>query len=935
MLRTTSSDDDDTSYYQVPSPLRSHNEQDKQDERESMMSQNGSRRRRAKQSSGDNFYEKTTKSTTSKVFKVFFNTIVLLGVISFSAMFCLLIIAVVIENESSNQQGNKSPIDINLSLLKSHWERLKDRASLVYIASIKPLSSQDQQYNVSRRRRQGKISKVELGKTLLQNADPVGAETLCKAQINHGNLEHFEFVNALICLAEARLALHNAEWNMGVLESEHGLMYERLYLAKNNFDEAVSIEPTNLRARLGLGLVNYLIATREQPDSSSQLLFNSILHFEAVSVLASNTEQDNGIEWIPEEEKEQMRISATYNNGLAHLALGKVKASIPLLTKAYNLLDNDTKVGQGISSITTNLGAALLQRGAYEQAITVMNYSEVMKYCTDVQFQISDTDELSYVKQNYLNKQCSILLNNLSVAGEIEVEIGKTSYPTLAQATSNSEFSLSEWSILHEEKLGGQSFVKTDVLAKETKTQKLAVGEKESFVEVLLYEKENDPVYNDLADEGESSISINDLLSRSQTALEQNDINMAIDTIKKALDIAKEHNEVIACTKALQNALNTGISTGDENEASSVDTLRDEKILRLEHEILKLKIELLKESSIESSTNSNIESVKIRTIDIDSIDNEPSEDTQVTQDDDGRIQVVVDSNENKSVDSNVQKVDKSKAAPNQLQDPNDESIAEDNTDENVENVENVENANDFNETDLSESTITDELSKSSINEMSKEEETKSVKIRTIAIDSIDYNKSPEDTQDTQNDDSRIEVVDDSDENESVDNDVQIDDDLVVNEISENTPIEVISSDVTKQSNDVVDEKSSDNDEPQEVLSTETHDLVANEISENLSIEDINSITKQPSDAVDERSSDNDESQVLSSETHDSVGNEISENTPIEVISSDVTKQSNDVVDERSSDNDEPQVLSNESQSEEEVDLPELFTAPKIEAGPTE
>ena len=613
-----------------------------EDVKKTQMLQNGSIRKiKSNDNEVDSSSQTTSTATTTTMtyLKSFYKVVNICIILSLSIVICFLIFTFLTESESSGH--NNGHDNNNLSFLETKWERTKRRTNSIYLASTIPLSTleqqpQEQKHPLPVKEKKDKNEKVELGKKLLRNGDSLGAETICKSEINAGNLKHSDYVNALVCLGEARLALHNAAWNMGLLESEHLLIYDRLHLAKNDFEIAVSIEPTDLGARLGLGLAYFLIATREQSESSSQFLFNSILHFEAISVLVDTkkeeSEDHDGVEGesISNEEIENIRISAMYNNALAHLALDDIKEATSILTKVSNLMDidGDNQSMKGISSIKTNLGAAVLQRGtSSEQAIQKMNRSEVMKYCRRQRFENDEMDnKLSSAKQSYLDKQCSILLNNISIAQE-KASDSLTQDDTNDFDSKHDHTALMNLSLLYEGKLGLQSasFSSMNSAEKMENVPRLTmqsdnengshdIADKVSQVDAAEYNSNSNDNKSNILDEAvslgvnvaqESNMATHQWTLLSRTKLtDDDDVEGAIDATTKCLRVARGFDEVKACKVALEEVLDHISHTTKESrlenfqketlQSSSVDN--DVQILRLEKEILSLKMQILQQS---------------------------------------------------------------------------------------------------------------------------------------------------------------------------------------------------------------------------------------------------------------------------------------------------------------------------------------------------
>jgi len=157
----------------------------------------------------------------------------------------------------------------------------------------------------------------------------------------------------------------------------------------------VGIDPTVAEARLSLGLSLFSLGSRRQVgvdsvtmenvgdgilrESSNQLLFDPILHFNAAAALTSSVMMEKG---VPTAKMEQIHVAALYNSALAYLALGDAASALLPLQKSANLVKTQHTDDEGILLPTVNLGAALIQRSAPRERVTVTN-ATAMTYCQD------------------------------------------------------------------------------------------------------------------------------------------------------------------------------------------------------------------------------------------------------------------------------------------------------------------------------------------------------------------------------------------------------------------------------------------------------------------------------------------------------------------------------------------------------------------------
>ena len=284
---------------------------------------------------------------------------------------------------------------------------------------------------------------LAVGQSLLKSDDPAGAESLCL-------LAHDEDptnVSALICLGEARLALHNSAWSTGIVDDEnYGLIMEKLKSAKSTFEAAVKLKNgvTSPDVRLGLGLSLYLSATRSmnatgkqmssslllgspighESDSNSQLLSDAILHLNAAASLTHPKLLSLSLKSDPEmtQKRKNMHTAAKYNSALAHLALGDMSPPISLFEDVSSSLRESGVDEQSLILPDINSVAIAVQRGVQDKQMK--DLEKIANVCVK-RLDFDNEDE-----EIHTQKMCAILYNNLAVARESRN--GKSTQPLLS-----------------------------------------------------------------------------------------------------------------------------------------------------------------------------------------------------------------------------------------------------------------------------------------------------------------------------------------------------------------------------------------------------------------------------------------------------------------------------------------------------------------------
>lgn len=305
--------------------------------------------------------------------------------------------------------------------IRSKVSTVKDKGTAMwdYFVSSK--------FSTSSSRRIQRRNQVETGINLLKHKDPFGAESICKLETERdpSNME------AWVCLGEARLALHNSAWSSGLLvEYPSRFIFDKLVAARENFEMAVGMKegPTCAEARLGLGLSLFLMATRKRrmetkknylsnnKESTSQLLFDSILHLNAAASLTSPSALMGENEDVVDDGR-KIHMAATYNSAIAHLALGDTLTAAPLLEEVASSIGREYKkkkeeemVVHGDSGVVipdVNLVGTYVQRGAWKKAAAMVD----TKHCLNTE---------QYGQHDKLTKLCAIIMNNAGIIQEGE-----------------------------------------------------------------------------------------------------------------------------------------------------------------------------------------------------------------------------------------------------------------------------------------------------------------------------------------------------------------------------------------------------------------------------------------------------------------------------------------------------------------------------------
>eukprot|EP00979_Chaetoceros_neogracilis_P001568 scaffold269_cov245-Chaetoceros_neogracile.AAC.17 len=448
---------------------------------------------------------------------------------------------------------------------------------------------------------------VRIGTSLLKNRDPAGAESMCKIAAENKPLD----IKAWICLGEARLALHNGAWMSGLVEHQGRLVFEKLKLARENFEVAVNMNQgaTSAEARLGLGLSLFLTATRKGAngrqtggESSSQLLFDSILHLNAAASLTSPSLPLRGGKSA--DDKAMVHMAAKYNSAIANLALGDLSSPIRLLQEVTAFL-KESEV-DGLSVPQTNLVAIAVQKGNYKKAVTQL--ASLRDKCV---LQLDGSSEEQEMK---IYKLCAIINNNIGIAKEaigddyeknysaciatekyldVRSGFGSTNYGEATHVTNENE----------------GAFVAIDSILSTHGKLLASTGHTrnnkgiQSVHDAVLALEESATLYPN-----QPSLWI--LLAKAKLRI--GDRVGAIEAGTKALNAATTKDDVEAANGILNEAITQSVEETDSLTAriAHLDSgASDVEALHLEREILRLKLQLLQHSLLESADRFQISHV--------------------------------------------------------------------------------------------------------------------------------------------------------------------------------------------------------------------------------------------------------------------------------------------------------------------------------------
>ena len=268
------------------------------------------------------------------------------------------------------------------------------------------------------------LTGVDLGRHLLHDqADATGAETVCLEVVNkyawNDEEEHAQTkVDALVCLGEARLALHQHSYAKVQSARRGSVAYglhlsqstDKLKSAHSSLKKAVSIDPTNAQARLGMGTTMMLTASRtdhgsnndgetvEEEGAVGRLLFDATQHFEA----AANISAPNS----------PLHLTSLHNLALAHLRLGDAPSAIIPMQAAAAILGKSYSASSSFGATEqANLGSAMVQAGMIEEGMQILRAIE-SEHC--------QRGDNSSIKQQS-STLCAIIYNNLGVAYEVRI----------------------------------------------------------------------------------------------------------------------------------------------------------------------------------------------------------------------------------------------------------------------------------------------------------------------------------------------------------------------------------------------------------------------------------------------------------------------------------------------------------------------------------
>ena len=470
------------------------------------------------------------------------------------------------------------------------FQEMRDRAMLVTQKSKAALSSASNfQFSFSTSKH------VRIGTALLKNHDPAGAESMCKIAAEN----HPSDIKAWVCLGEARLALHNGAWTSGLVEQQSRLVFDRLKLARDNFEMAVNMNQgaTCAKARLGLGLSLFLSATRKGADasgrqsggeSSSQLLFDSILHLNAAASLTSPSMPLSRGESA--DERTMVHMAAKYNGAIANLALGDFSSPMAIMKEIDASLEE--KGVNALSVTKTNIAAMTVQRGNYKKATPLLE--SLRDKCV---LELEDSSEEQEIK---INKLCAIIHNNLGVSSEASGFDYEASYIASVASEKYLHVRSGFGSVNHGEAIH-------DVVSMES----ILYAHEDLLVNAGYLENRMDSqsvqdavlALEEAATKNPNQPRLWILLSKAK--LRAGDRIGAIEAGTKALNAANTVEEIEAANSLLDEALTRTINVETDVLTTHIAHLErdaaerkrnDVEVLRLEREILNLKLQLLQHS---------------------------------------------------------------------------------------------------------------------------------------------------------------------------------------------------------------------------------------------------------------------------------------------------------------------------------------------------
>ena len=295
------------------------------------------------------------------------------------------------------------------------------------------------------------LTGVDLGRHLLHDqADATGAETVCLEVVNeyawNDEEEHTQTkVDALVCLGEARLALHRHSYAK-VQSARRGSVAHDLHLsqstdklksAHSSLKKAVSIDPTNAQARLGMGTAMMLTASRsdhgnnndgetvEEEGAVGRLLFDATQHFEA----AANISAPNS----------PLHLTSLHNLALAHLRLGDAPSAIIPMQAAAAILGKSYSASSIFGAMEqANLGSAMVQAGMIEEGMQMLRAIE-SEHCQRGDNSIKQSSTL-----------CAIIYNNLGIAYEVRITTDeREGEGDISSADDNVPSEADELSLIH------------------------------------------------------------------------------------------------------------------------------------------------------------------------------------------------------------------------------------------------------------------------------------------------------------------------------------------------------------------------------------------------------------------------------------------------------------------------------------------------------
>lgn len=430
---------------------------------------------------------------------------------------------------------------------------------------------------------------IDSGLTLLKiHHDPFGAEAICKAAVKESPNE----IDAWICLGESQLILHNNAWSRN---NKGSFVFQKLSDAMYCFNQAMSMDATNARVRLNLGLTMYLTAIRDtsyDTEEVSQVLFDAVNHFQAAASLSSPLDSAEF-----DMEKDRLHIASMYNVGLAYLALGDPSSSIPFFRKVASVTNNRSD----LTVATINLSTAIAQKGRYHDSFDELHKLSLDFCHFDHHTKDLDLDEVSEAK---MMKLCSLIRNNLGQAPAKYIAIAE---PNIEIPETSSNNPHRTYSITSDS-------THTESNPEEKDTMNLAPSHDDAIIALETALKKD-------------SRNVHLWITLSKAKLRNGDQESAIKSAISALNLASNTDEVNKASDALDSALSfddrnsrpKDISDNIPNDAS-----HNVQFLKYEQQLLSLKAQILENSWVHSVSPGSSQTPTNEVLSHSEITNDPS-----------------------------------------------------------------------------------------------------------------------------------------------------------------------------------------------------------------------------------------------------------------------------------------------------------------------